>query len=110
VITTRLIDRKGRALPTVMAAIVTDAEVEETEQKTIFQENKLLEAMLHSPNGSLTDWASDCGWFLHGAFPNKSLVQRVMGRLQKEKLVEKQGRNLVLTKPGKQAAKKAAGE
>jgi hypothetical protein len=110
VITTRLIDKKGRALPTVMAEVATAAEAEETEQQTIFQENRLLTTMLRNPNGSLTDWASDCGWFLRGEVPNKSLVRRVIIRLQKEKLVAKEGRDFTLTKAGKVAAKRAAPE
>jgi predicted transcriptional regulator len=41
--------------------------------------------------------------------PNKSLVNRVIGRLKRDKLVTKDGRDYVLTKPGKSAAKKASG-
>ena len=36
--------------------------------------------------------------------PNKSLVQRVLTRLMKDKLIAKDGRNYALTKHGKAAA------
>jgi hypothetical protein len=107
--TTKLMDNKGRALPTVMAEIVTDADVADAEEKTKFQENRLLAAMLAKPDGSLAQWAQDCGWMIKGKDdqadkPNKSLVQRVLARLVKDDLVAKEGRNYALTKHGKAAA------
>ncbi|MPZ39843.1 MAG: AAA family ATPase [Rhizobiales bacterium] len=106
---TGLIDRKGRLLPTVVAQVVTDAEAAEAEAKGLFQEDKILLAIMDRPNGSLAEWASDCGWFLHGdrSRPNKPLAQRVVDKLKRDKLVEKEGRQIVLTKAGKTAAKKA---
>jgi hypothetical protein len=41
--TTKLTDAKGRLMPTVMAQIVTDADIAEVENKSTFQENRLLE-------------------------------------------------------------------
>ncbi len=111
VTSTMLVDRKGRLLPTVMAEIVTDQETVEAEEKATFQEDRMLAAMLNRPNGSLAQWATDCRWFRQGdpEQPNKSLTQRVIGRLRKHKLVGLEGRDFVLTKAGKASAKKAAG-
>jgi hypothetical protein len=113
VITSQLVDKKGRSLPTVMAEIVTDAEAAEAAEKGVFQEDRLLVAMLNSPRGSLVEWASRCGWFVRGNLqkPNKELARRVMTRLMKDKLVAKDGREFVLTpKAGKAAAEKAAAQ
>ncbi len=49
VMTTTLVDTKGRVLPTVMAEIVTEAEAEATEARAVGQEDKLLTAMLNNP-------------------------------------------------------------
>ncbi len=109
VTTTKLTDAKGRLMPTVMAEVVTDAQVEETEQRATFQENRLLAAISANPDGSLAEWAHGCGWTLQGKpgeppVPNKSLVRRVIARLQKNKLVSKDGRGFTLTKAGKKTA------
>ena len=108
VTSTLLVDKKGRLLPTVMARIVTDQETVEAEEKATFQEDRMLAAMLNRPNGSLAQWASDCRWFRQGdpEKPNRSLAQRVIGRLKQHKLVTMEGRDHVLTKTGKTAAKK----
>jgi hypothetical protein len=111
VTTTGLVDRKDRLIPTVMAEIITEAEAEATEQAAEFQEDRLLVAMSKRPRSSMIDLARECGWFVSGDLqkPNKSLVNRVIGRLKRDKLVTKDGRDYVLTKPGKSAAKKASG-
>jgi hypothetical protein len=113
VTTTRVVDAKGRLLPTVMASIVTDAEAEENEAKAAFQENKLLAAMLAEPNGSFAAWAKHCGWMTQAlpgeeAQPYKSLVHRVMKRLTENRFVTKNGRAHALTKAGIEATKGGA--
>jgi hypothetical protein len=105
VYTTELSDAKGRVLPTVMAEVVTDEQAAENEEKAVFQENRLLAAMVAKPHGSLTTWAEHCGWTLPAkpgefAKPNKALTQRVMRRLIDGKLVRKSGRSYELTKDG----------
>ncbi len=109
VTTTALTDTKGRLLPTVMAEIVTEADAAATEEAAVDQEDKLLIAMHERPRGSTVQWATDCHWFVAGdpLKPNRGLAQRVLKRLEKDKLVGKEGRDIVLTKAGKAAAKKA---
>jgi hypothetical protein len=108
--TTELTDAKGRLLPTVMAEVVTDAQAAENEEKAVFQENRLLAAMVAKPHGSLADWAQHCGWMLQARpgeapKPNKSLAQRVTARLIENKFVHKDGRSYTLTKSGLGATK-----
>jgi hypothetical protein len=108
VLTPQLVDKKGRALPTVMAQVVTEAEIAEAEQKSALQEDRLIRAMFDKPEGSLSEWAQACGWMLSGrgdqpSMPNKSLVQRVLVRLINDKQVAKEARRYVLTKQGKKA-------
>ena len=108
---TKLVDTKGRAMPTVMAQAISEAEIEEVEERAEFQDNRLLRAMLDRPNGSIADWAFYCGWCSKPAAPGeesqpyKSLVHRVLGRLMKDyKYVTKEGRQYVLNEKGKKAA------
>lgn len=100
---TNLVDSKGRLIPTVVAEAASQEQVEETEQKSIFQEKRLLNAMGANPGASLTELAETCGWLLNGEVgkPNKSLVQRVMGRLKTQRLVDTEGRTYALTSAGK---------
>jgi hypothetical protein len=112
VYTTKLADKKNRLMPTVAAEVATDAQVMETEEKAVFQENRLLAAMHKRPNGSLTEWAQDCEWFFPAkpgepAQPYKSLVTRVLKRLTDDKRVKKTGRNYTIAKGEKDAAAKS---
>lgn len=111
--TTKLVDTKGRLLPTVMAEVASDAQVEAGEEASLRQDDRLLLAMFERRNGSLAAWASDCSWTLPGQpgeqfQPNKSLAQRVMKRLATENLVTKTRGNYTLTQKGEKAAIKAA--
>jgi AAA domain len=114
VYTNKLADAKGRVLPTVMAEIVTEEQAAENEEKAVFQENRLLAAMVAKPHGSLAQWADHCGWTLattkpgEQAKPNKALAQRVMKRLMDRKFVRTSGRSYELTKDGIKAAQNPA--
>jgi hypothetical protein len=111
--TSKLTDTKGRLLPTVMAEVVTDAQVEDAEAESLGQDDRLLRAMLERRDGSLAGWAADCGWYRAAApgeqqQPNKSLVQRIMKRLVNDKLVTKVRNDYTLTKAGREVAAKTA--
>jgi hypothetical protein len=109
--TTKLTDAKGRLLPTVMAEVITEAQVAENEEKAVWQENRLLAAMIAVPHGSLADWAKHCGWTLKAppgepARSNKQLAHRVMVRLVDNKFATLSGRNYMVTKAGLAAIQK----
>jgi hypothetical protein len=96
-------------MPTVMAEIISDEEVNKIEETHQEQENRLLAAMVGNPRGSLNNWAIECGWFQpkDKTKPYKALVQRVLKRLLKNNLIKRYGRGYSVTKPGKTAAKDA---
>jgi hypothetical protein len=109
--TTKLVDSKGRLMPTVMAEVITSAQIEAVEEATLRLEDRMLQAMLERRNGSLATWAEQCGWFLTAKpgeqpQPNKSQAQRVVGRLVAYKLAHKVRRKYVLTEAGQKAALK----
>jgi hypothetical protein len=103
-----LMDAKGRLTPTVMARLVTEADIAESETKTRFEEDRLLKAINANPKASITVLAAACGWMFKGEDgqpdrPQKSLTYRVLTRLKEDKLVMNDGREHVLTKAGKKA-------
>ena len=91
-----------------MVAQVVEAET--TAAGAISEDGQLLAAMLNRPEGTLEEWAADCGWFTKGDAkrPNKSRAKRVSDRLSEAQLVAKKGRKLVLTPTGEAAAKGVA--
>jgi hypothetical protein len=108
---TNLKDKKGRLIPTVMAEVATNEQLMEADEKNEWQEKRLLAAMAKRPSGSLAEWARDCEWLASAVpgeqpQPNKSLVQRVLGRLVNDGYVKNTGKKYTLTKTGKEATKK----
>jgi hypothetical protein len=108
VTTTRLMDKKGRIIPTVRAVWISDAETERETEDARSDEDALLKAML-IPGQSIADLATACGWCTSSGEPYKSKVQRVLKRLDKDKLVVTKRGVATLTDSGKTSANAAAG-
>jgi hypothetical protein len=106
VTTTRLMDKKGRLIPTVRAVWISDAETERATEDARSDEDSLLKAML-IPGKSIAQLATACGWLTKGE-PHKSKVDRTMKRLAADKLVTKKRDTWMLTDSGKKAAETAA--
>jgi hypothetical protein len=107
VTTTRLMDKKGRIIPTVRAVWISDSETARETEDARSDEDELLKAML-KPGQSLADLANACGWHTSSGDPYKSKVQRVLKRLEKDKLVVTKRGVATLTDAGKAAANTAA--
>jgi hypothetical protein len=100
-----------------MAEVLSEAAIAEVEEKSTVQDNRLLVAILDRADGSIAQWAEDCGWFFavkqntegkdEKPKPNRSLVQRVLKRLTDDGLVKKEGKIYGLTKVGRKAAQAA---
>jgi hypothetical protein len=109
--TPKLVDAKGRLIPTVRAAPISEHEEEATSQRAREDEDRLLVAMRGNADRSIADLARACGWTLQSGEPAKSRVHRLIERLEKTKpkLVSKgRGDRWQLTDAGKSAADKAA--
>jgi hypothetical protein len=109
VTTTKLVDSKGRLLPTVKAVAVTEREEATEKQGARDEENQLLTALAENPNRSLAELARACAWFWITGEPAKSKVERVLGRLKADRLVRLLRGEYVLTDEGKKAVKAAKG-
>jgi hypothetical protein len=103
---TALLDAKCRAKPTVMAEVLTNDALADDEEKTVLQNNRLLLAIADRPDGSIAQWAQDCGW-MTTAKPGerskayKSLVQRVLKRLTQDKRLKKGGASTLSPRPAR---------
>lgn len=108
VTTPNLIDAKGRVIPTVIAAPITDAEQSTIETQSHHDENQVLILLDKQPKMSMADIAEACGWKSSNGKPAKSKVFRIIDRLRKEKLVvrERGGQN-TLTDKGRGEVRKA---
>lgn len=107
--TTRLMDKKGRLIPTVRAVWTSEAETERATEDARTDEDTLLKGML-VPGQSVAQLATACGWLTSKGEPHKSKVDRTMKRLTADKLVTKKRGTWMLTDAGKKAAETAASE
>ena len=108
--TVRLVDDKGRVLPTVRAIVVSTSEEDQQSGRLVEDENRVLIQMMYVPNQSLSDIARAVGWLNDKDEPLKARVQRAVSRLEKEKplLVRKVRGHWELTDKGKEIATNAA--
>jgi hypothetical protein len=112
--TTRLMDKKGRLIPTVRAVWISDAETERETEDARPDEDAVLQAML-IPGQSIADLANACGWVSSAREPNKpgepqkSKVYRILKRLEKDKLAVLKRGSWTLTDTGKTSGNAAAG-
>jgi hypothetical protein len=103
--TTKLVDSKGRLIPTVHAVAITEQEEAQQEASAEQEENQLLAALAGIKALSIADLARACSWLLPDGGPYKNKVQRVLDRLLRDKLVKKvRGRRWRLTDEGRKAA------
>jgi hypothetical protein len=81
----KLIDRRGRLMPTVMAIVAGEAEIHAAAEKQAAEEKELLRVISARPAATQNDWAQAARWFTADK-PNRSLVRRVLTRLANKKL------------------------
>jgi hypothetical protein len=107
----KLVDNKGRILPTVQAVAIDDVEEDQRADKAENDEDRVLTAVLANPKNSLGGWAKQLGWVTDTGEPYKMRVQRIMERLAKQHPIltrKVRGNRWQLTEEGKQVARTAA--
>src|SRR5262249_15615805 len=103
--TTMLVDSKGRLIPTVHAVAISGQEEAEQEANAEREEDELLAALAGPKPLSIADLARACGWLLASGEPHKSKVDRVLKRLQADKLAKRvRGNKYRLTPEGQKEA------
>lgn len=108
--TTKLVDARGRQIPTVRAVPVTRSEEERQQKRTEDDEDRVLARMLADPDASFAEIADACEWVNEKGEALKMRVQRAITRLEKAhpKLVRKNRNRWQLTEEGKTLARKVA--
>jgi hypothetical protein len=98
--TPKLVEKKGRHIPTVHVVPVSESEENEQVRTTRAEENEMLAALAKGANQSIADLARACGWTLQSGEPHKSKAHRVLERLAKAKLVKNKRGSWCLTDDG----------
>ena len=99
--TPKLVDSRGREIPTVIAKPMSERERREAEAITIDDQNALLVAIGDNDRASMADLAGALRWVTKKGDPNKSRVQKVANQLKKDKYVKIERGALVMTDKGK---------
>lgn len=90
-------DEGGVQVPTVVAWPISDARALELKRTRRENENRVLYAMLHKPEGTMSEWADMCGW---DGRKNKSKVIRILRKLHEDALTVNKRGDWTLTKAG----------
>ncbi len=104
-----LVDSRGRAIPTVMAAVVEDGEVAERAAGAGRDDELMLLAIRQDGNRSLRDLAEALSWHDADGEPSKKRAQNSTDRLKRAQLVAYELATWKLTRKGESAATEAAG-
>jgi hypothetical protein len=104
----KLVDSRGRLIPTVMAAPIDEHEHRVKRASSLRQEDDILIALnTDEDSKSLAEVAQLCGWITKQGEPDRSKAQRGMNRLRDARLVKTERDGWTLTEAGKKAASKA---
>lgn len=98
----RVIDAKGRHMPSVIAKPIGEIQIELAQKQTEMKEEAVLGAIHRSPRGSIAMWATLAGFITKEGKPQKSTVLRLCQRLADEKFLVKSRGRFKLTKKGRQ--------
>ena len=101
----RLVTKKGKLMPTIVASLLSDTAKEEMTKAARADEDLLLEAFGDDQDASITDLARTLNWLTPKGEAYKSKVQRILERLQRDKLLTKERGRYTLTEKGRKALK-----
>lgn len=86
----RLIDSKGRKIPTVIARPLSDTAKEEITKANRAKADRLLLEIDKDGKGSVADFCRRCGLLSRRGNPQKSTVQRLLAALKEAKMITKE--------------------
>ncbi len=97
----KVMDAKGRLMPSVVARPVSEIKMQFAEGKQEREEINLLNFIAANKNASISDLAIKCNFISGAGNPQKSKVHGMCGRLVEEKLLERRGQKYRITTKGK---------
>jgi hypothetical protein len=101
--TPKLVDAKGRQIPTVRAVAISEAEEADEARRTRDDEDRLLTELQKNHKRSHADLARACDFYFDNGDPAKSRLQRTLRRLQQSKLIKPDRDYWTLTEAGEDA-------
>jgi DNA-binding MarR family transcriptional regulator len=102
----RLKDSRGRLIKTVIAEPLSDQAKEDMDKAARGEEDRMLLALENNSGASMTDLADTLGWTLPTRDAGKSRAKRVVGKLLRARLVEKERGEIIFTNKGSKALKR----
>ena len=99
----KLKDAKGRIMPTILAKPLLETRKLQIVSETISYEDQILLSIRDYPEKSVAQRCVDVGLMSAKGEAQKSKLQRIIGRLQEQKLIRKFRSNWELTKHGDRA-------
>ena len=97
----KVIDAKGRLMPSIVAEPISDATLEAGEAVQESDEDKVMKLLHASPGASFAILAQKAGWMMGDGRPHKMRVHRIMERIKADKFVEQyRSHKYRLTKKG----------
>jgi hypothetical protein len=109
--TPKLVDSKDRMIPTVRATLIGQADEQVQQKRTREDEDRILAALLATPDASMAAIAEGNGWIYGNGDPAKTRVKKAIDRIHanaKPALIRKNRDRWELTEAGKEAARRAA--
>jgi hypothetical protein len=103
----RLVNSKGKKMPTVLARPMNEGEQRDAEAKIRDEEDQLLIAILDNDGASMKGLADLLRWLNRKGQPDKRRVQKRADDLRKGGYLKNERGALELTEKGEKAAKKA---
>jgi hypothetical protein len=98
-------DTKGRLIPTIVAEHLSDIAQEEMVKASRCDEDMTLKIVEERPRVSFAELAAALGWTTKDGKPNRSKAQRVLGRLERDRLIGKHRGRYEVTEKGRKALK-----
>lgn len=111
VTTEKLKDTKDRLLTFPLFVAVSESDASALGREQWSDGNRLLDAILAAPDGSLADWARACQWLDNAGKPLKSKVHRLLTQLLNDDpplVRRRRGGRWALTQAGEKEAKKSS--
>jgi hypothetical protein len=105
--TTKLVDSKGRILPTVRAVIIEQSEQEHRQRRQTDDEDRVLLELVTFPGKSFAQIAEALSWRNDKGELNRSRAQRCIEKLVEYRLLKKNRDSYEATDNGKKAASEA---
>jgi len=97
----RLITKKGKLIPTVVAKYLSEAARDEIQKANLSDRQRLVAEIAKDGKASVAEYAARCGFLLGTGLPNKRKTHTMIGALKRKKIVTGEPGDYSVPKPRK---------